>query len=139
MSSFKRQGTAKKWARFALKVGLLLTDAKMWASVSEKLRDRADDMGDEVKRRYEDTTDRLSEAHDALHGRSRWVAPAMNFIGGVGIGVGLGILLAPVSGEETRSAIRDKVVDIKNKVGDLAADATGLRAREVRSSATGTD
>jgi len=139
MKGFTRQSAAGKWARFALKCGLLLTDAKLWASVTEQLRDRADDLGDEVKRQYEDKADRLHEAHKALQGRRHWVAPTMNFLGGIGLGMGLGILFAPVSGEETRTALREKVVDIKNKVSDVAAGATGFRSSSMRSSATGTD
>lgn len=147
MRSFKRSSTAKKWARFALKAGLLLTDAKLWSSINDQLRDRADDMGEEakrryddmsqeVKRRYDDTTDRLQDAHDALRGRNQWLSPTLNFIGGVGLGIGLGVLFAPVSGEEARSAVRGKVVDMKNKVRDVAA---GVRSDFMETAGTGTD
>ncbi len=129
-----RENNAKKWARFALKAGLLLTDAKLWESVGEKLRDRASDVSDEARERYEDTSDRLSDARDALRGRSDWVTPTVNFLGGIGIGVALGMLFAPVSGEEARSALRHKVVDIKDRVSDMAAGASAYRP-----SPTGTD
>jgi gas vesicle protein len=129
-----RENNAKKWARFALKAGLLLTDAKLWESVGEKLRDRASDVSDEARQRYEDTSDRLSDARDALSGRRDWVTPTVNFLGGVGIGVALGMLFAPVSGEEARSALRHKVVDIKDRVSDMASGASAYRP-----SPTGTD
>ncbi len=132
MRGFNRQSSIQKWARFALKFGLLVTDAKLWSSISDQLRDRVDDVGDEMKRRYEDATDRLQDAHSALRGRNHWVTPTVNFLGGVGIGVGLGMLLAPASGEETRSALRDKVVDLKNRMGNKVAESTGYRS-------TGTD
>jgi hypothetical protein len=137
MRVFKRSGTARRWARLAMKCGLLLTDAKMWSSIGEQLRDRADQAGDEVKRRYDDEADRLQEAGRALRGRSHWAARTMNFLGGIGIGMGLGMLFAPVSGQEARTAIRDKVVDIKKKVGGMAADGTIPHSSTI-SPATGT-
>jgi len=127
-----RDNSAKNWARFALKAGLLLTDSKLWASIGEQLRERASDASDAARDRYEDAADRISDARDALQGRNAWVTPTVNFLGGVGIGVALGMLFAPVSGEEARSALRDKVVDIKDKVSDMTG-SSGLR------SATGTD
>jgi gas vesicle protein len=129
----QRYYSTRKWARAALKFGLLLTDAKLWTSLGEQLRDRVSDAGDEVQRRYEDSSDRLHEAHRALQGRSHWLTHTASFVGGVGIGVGLGILLTPVSGEEVRAAVRGKVVDIKNKVSDVAAAATGIRSQSMES------
>jgi len=132
----QRHGTTRKWARAALKCGLLLTDTKLWTAIGEQVRDRVADVGDEVQRRYEDTADRLHEAHDALHGRNHWLAPTASFIGGIGLGVGLGVLLAPVSGEEARAVVRDKVVDIKNKMRGATVSAAGdIRARTMESRA----
>lgn len=149
MRGFRRQSTIQNWGRLALKCGLLLTDAGLWKSIGSQLRDRADDVGDVVRSkyddvsdvmrdRYEDTADRFGRAQDALQGRRNWVAPAASFIGGVGLGVGLGLLLAPASGDETRSALRDKVVDLKNRAQDAVSDNTLYRAA-VRASSTGTD
>ena len=125
--------SAWKWGRTALKFGLLVTDAKLWTSIGEQLKDGAADFRGEAHRRYEDTGGRLRDAHTALQGRSDWLTPSLSFVGGMGIGVGLGLLLAPVSGEEARAVLRDKVVDIKNRVSDVAADATGIRARSIES------
>jgi YtxH-like protein len=136
MRSFGRRSKAKNWARLAMKFGLLLTDAKIWDSVNEQLRDRADDVRDAMRHKYEDTTDRLYEARNALQGRSDWLPTTASFLGGIGIGVGLGILFAPVSGEEARAALRDKAVDVKNKVSEFAA---GTSRYGTPSAATGTD
>jgi gas vesicle protein len=131
-----RRDAARKWARAALKCGLLLTDTNLWTSIGEQLRDRVSDVRDEMQRRYEDTADRLHEAHDALHGRkNHWLTHTASFVGGVGIGVGLGVLLAPVSGEEARAAVRDRVVDFKNKVTNAAAATTGIRRSAMESRA----
>src|ERR1700758_132818 len=130
MRGFRGQSAATKWARFALKCGLLLTDTKLWASISERLQHRADELGEQVKRKYDDTVGRLEDARSPLVDRNQWIAPTVNFLGGIGIGVGLGILFAPVSGEEARAAVRHKVVDIKNKVTDIASAAANVRTRQ---------
>jgi hypothetical protein len=110
-----------------MKFGLMLTDAKLWSMMNDTVRDRAEDVGDVVRRRYEDTTDRLEAAGNALRGRSDWFGHVTSLLAGVGVGVGIGLLLAPASGAETRAAIRDKAEDVKNNVGDFAARATRMR------------
>jgi gas vesicle protein len=41
---------------------------------------------------------------------------AVSFIAGVGLGVGMGMLFAPASGEETRELISEKVQEVGTKV-----------------------
>jgi len=43
--------------------------------------------------------------------RTRWRETAPAFLIGIGIGVAMGILLAPKSGKDTRDQIADKVMD----------------------------
>ena len=124
MRALGRESKAKQWLRFAMKCGLLVTDPKMWDAVNEQLKERSDDVKDVVKQKYEDTTDRLREARNALQGRSDWLASSASFLGGVGLGVGLGILFAPVSGEQARAALRDKAAGVGHKVSDFTAGAT---------------
>lgn len=120
-----RRSAAAKWARLALKTGLLLTDAKLWASVSGQLRDHLEDAGDTIRQGYETTTDRLEDARDSLRGETHWPSHAVSFLGGIGLGVGLGLLFAPYSGEETRAAIRDRAADVRNMVGDVTSARFG--------------
>ncbi len=112
---------AKQWARFAMKIGLFLTDAKLWAAINNQLKERTEDITDTMRGTYRDTSSRLENAQAALRGRSHGLGSALGFLAGVGLGVGLGMLLAPVSGEEARSVIRDKAADVKNKVTDFAS------------------
>lgn len=133
MSSFGRRRDAKHWARFAMKIGLFLTDAKLWSAINRQLRQRTEDLSDSMRERYEDTTDRLDSAHAALFGESHWVGSTLCFLGGVGIGVGLGMLVAPVSGEQARSVIRDRAANVKSKVADFAksSGASQFRSSQV--------
>ncbi|HUA14462.1 MAG TPA: YtxH domain-containing protein [Verrucomicrobiae bacterium] len=139
MRTFGRRNTAKQWARLALRCGLLLTDGKLWSSINDELKERADNMSDVVQEKYEDAASRVQEASYALQGRTHWVAPTLSFVGGIGIGVGLGLLFAPVSGEETRAALRNRAADVKNKAGDIAAGASRFGSSSMSSRATGTE
>ncbi len=42
-----------------------------------------------------------------------------SFLAGLGIGIGLGILFAPVSGEETRGNIADRANDFADQARDV--------------------
>lgn len=130
---------AQDWARFALKCGVLLTDAKLWSMINNHLKDRANDLGDVVKERYDDASSRMSAATDAFRRRNR-PSRLLYFCAGIGVGAGLGLLFAPASGQETRETLRDKAVDVKNKVGDAATSAkTRFRASTGGISPTGTE
>jgi hypothetical protein len=124
MASFRGR-SAKQWARFAMKIGLFVTDAKLWSAVNEQLRERAEDISESMRGTYKETSSRLDNAQAALRGRTHWFGSTVGFLSGIGIGVGLGMLLAPVSGEEARSVIRGKASDVKNKVTDFASGTSG--------------
>jgi hypothetical protein len=119
MREFRSKNSAQQWARVAMKIGLLLTDAKTWANMAEHLSGRAEDFTDGVKRKYDDMADRFKDARSSLRGESDWVGPTVSFLGGVAVGAGLGILFAPTSGERARAALRATAVDVKNKVSTI--------------------
>ena len=60
------------------------------------------------------------------------VRNAISFAAGIGLGIGMGILLAPSKGEETRSSIAGKVQDFGDKVKERFSP-------EVKKPATGTE
>ena len=123
--------TAKDWVRLAAKLGVLFTEPKVRSAIADRLKDRVDDVTDTVASKYEDAVDRLESAAAALRGRRYRPSRVAGFLLGVGVGAGLGILLAPAPGSETRQAVRDKATDVKNKVVESAASATGKIRRSV--------
>src|SRR5882762_2764862 len=133
MRNSGRMNAAKDWVRLAAKLGVLFTEPKVRSAIADRLKDRVDDVTDTVTSKYEDAVDRLESAAAALHGRRRsyWPSRVGGFLLGVGVGAGLGILLAPAPGSETRQAVRDKAADVKNKVVESAASATGKIRRSV--------
>lgn len=140
MRNSGRMNTAKDWVRLAAKLGVFFTEPKVRSAIADQLKDRVDDVTDTVTSKYEDAVDRLEAAAAALHGGSHWPSRVTGFLVGVGVGAGLGILLAPAPGSETRQAVRDKATDVKNKVVESAASATGKIRRSVANMpSTGTE
>lgn len=127
MSTFKRRPGRQHWFRFAMKLGLLATDAALWSSLARMLSERGD-ARDSVRPRQRLATD--------LQSGRRW-SRATTLLSGVGIGVGLGILFAPMTGEQVRLAIRDTASTIKNKMEDVA-DWAGGRSSSYSHRGTGT-
>jgi YtxH-like protein len=134
MRNIRSRKTMKDWARLAARLGLLLTEPGVRAAIGDQMKDRVDDVTDTISSKYEDAVDRLEAIGAALQGRTTyWPSRAAGFLLGVGVGAGLGILLAPGSGTETREAIRGKAVDVKNKVVESASMATGKIRQSVTS------
>jgi hypothetical protein len=107
MTNMLRRKKTKDWARLAMRAGLLLTDAKLWSAVQNQMRDRAEEVSDAINEKYDDATSRLSDANDALRGRSGWPSWG-TFLLGVGIGTGIGYLVTPTSIEKVREAFSDR-------------------------------
>ena len=128
MRNSGRMNAAKDWVRLAAKLGVLFTEPKVRSAIADRLKDQMDDT---VTSKYEDAVDRLESAAAALRGRSYRPSRVVGFLLGVGVGAGLGILLAPAPGRETRQAVRDKATDVKNRVVESAASATGKIRRSV--------
>jgi hypothetical protein len=126
MRNFGSKNSTKDWVRLAARLSLLFTEPKVRAAVGNQIKETFGDMSDTVASKYgdvsetvagkyEDAVDRLEAAADALQGNNPWPSRLTGFLIGVGVGAGLGILLAPASGSEIRESVRDKAVDVKNK------------------------
>lgn len=111
MTVFRRRPNKKNWFRFAMKLGLLATDAAVLSSIGRMLTDRGD-AADALRPR-----ERLSAD---LQRKGGWSHASTLFVG-VAIGAAIGMLFAPVSGEEARQAIREKVDDMRGKVNNVTA------------------
>jgi gas vesicle protein len=113
----------KDWVRLAAKLSLLFTEPKVRAAVGERIKDSVSDLTDTVSSKYDDVSDTVSSRYadavdrfDSFRGKNYWPSRVTGFLLGVGIGAGLGILLAPASGSETRETVRGKAADVTNKI-----------------------
>jgi hypothetical protein len=130
MSRFTPRANKQHWFRFAIKLGLLATDAALWSSLARMLSDR-ESARDAARLRERSSYD--LQARQPGRGWSR----ASTLLAGVGIGVGLGILCAPMSGEQARLALRETASNFKNKMDDVA-DWAGRRNSSIGRRSTGT-
>jgi len=67
-----------------------------------------------------------------------------SFLVGLGIGIGLGVLFAPVSGEQTRGKIRDRANDLADTARETFEQGrervrSGISAIRGSAAATGTE
>jgi YtxH-like protein len=137
MRAFGTRYTPKEWARIAMKVGLLVTDAKLLAALNKRMHEHAADMGDMIRGDYNQMSERLSAPRIQFRGNTDWFARVTGLLAGIGIGIGVGMLIAPSSGQETRANLRARVNDVKNSVGDVATRAVRARSTgDVRSTGT---
>jgi hypothetical protein len=140
MRNFGTKNRVKDWVRLGAKLSLLFTDPKVRSAIGDRLKDHGDSLTDTVASTCEDAADRVEAATAAFQGKRNWPSRAAGFLLGVGIGAGLGILLAPAPGAETRDAVRDKAVDMKNRAYESAAAATERIRQSVSSTPfTGTE
>jgi YtxH-like protein len=108
---------AKK--RAALGV-LLSSGLYLLENLRQRMPDNIDDIKDRTRETYETASDRLGRATDVLRGKedSQMLGKVGALLIGVGIGAGIGLLIAPASGEETRADIVDRVSAFGEKVTD---------------------
>ena len=92
----------------------------------------AADVRDRVNEGVNRVTDRVSDLADqgknAIYGEDHTLRHVLFFAAGLGVGVTAGILLAPFSGEELRSSMRNRVENIGDRVRSQFSYREGRRA-----------
>jgi hypothetical protein len=116
--------SAKQLARLAMTFGLLVTDAEIWSAMGDQLRDRADEAGERIRQEFDPTFMRRASNHLQLRKNSDWGARVASLLAGVGVGITVGMFLAPASGDEIRAALRSRATAVKTNLGDIANRAT---------------
>lgn len=92
-----------------------------------------DQTTEQVERMSDRASDAVAEAKQTVFpGDNHTLRNALSFAAGIGLGVGLGFLLAPASGAEVRRSIGEKVQDIGEAMRDQFST-------DSKSEATGTD
>ena len=95
----------------------LLEQSDRSKNVRHRAVSKIGDLRDAVQQRYEDAADRVAKASRAIRGHdNQSLGNALCLAAGVGVGLAVGLLLAPASGQETRSAIAGSVQQLGNKV-----------------------
>jgi gas vesicle protein len=85
-------------------------------------RETRSDISDRARESYETASRRIGRASDALRGRDHHaLSTTTALLMGVGAGVGIGMLVAPASGEKTRADISEKVKDVRENVRERSS------------------
>jgi len=119
----------KQILKLLLGTGMVLVDSDRRQRVRNRVddlrdvaRDKYEDLRDVARDKYDDAVDRVERLSDAIQGRQSHMGQIGGFLVGMGVGVGLGMLFAPASGEETRQTIRDQAGNLRDRVTQQAAN-----------------
>jgi hypothetical protein len=83
----------------------------------DRLSDQVESVADRAKDVYEEASGRVRKASRAITGEDHsGLSSAAALLLGVGVGVALGILFAPASGEQIRRDIADKVQQFGGRI-----------------------
>ena len=105
----------KKILKTALGTSLFLLNQSDRAtkSMRERVSDQVDDLRDFAHDTYEATADRVERASKALRQEDNHVMwDMLRLVVGLGIGAGVGLLIAPANGEETRTKLAEKAQEV---------------------------
>jgi hypothetical protein len=114
-----------------LGAGLYLLEQSELASrtARERAVDQFEDLRDSAEDRMREAARRVSNASRAIRGKD--ASPVMSFLlfaAGIGVGMGAGLLFAPASGADVRSAMSGKVKEFTGKFKtDSEPYSTGTR------------
>ncbi len=96
---------------------LLGTGLDLLDLVRDRAADHAESVSDATKDVYDTARGRVRNASRAITGEDRsGLSSAAALVLGVGVGVALGILFAPASGEQIRRKIADRVEEFGGRI-----------------------
>ncbi|HXR16958.1 MAG TPA: YtxH domain-containing protein [Terriglobales bacterium] len=123
-----------KLFKLLLGTGVYLLEQSDTATKSARNRaaGQIEDLRDAARDKYERASDRVLRASRAIRGEdSNLLGNTIYFVAGAAVGVGVGLIFAPASGEVTRSVIAGRVQDMGDRVRDQFSSAearpTGTR------------
>jgi len=106
-----------KLLRVLLNAGLALLESDTVTATRRRVADQIDNLGERTRETYEAAADRVGRASRSIRGEEdHTLTNTVAFLVGVGAGVGVGLLFAPASGEETRGTITGRVQELGEKV-----------------------
>jgi hypothetical protein len=106
----------------------LLVSAGMYLfdPVRDRVGDHIDTVSEKARDAYEEASGRVRKASRAVRGEDRsGISSTAALLAGVGVGVALGILFAPVSGEQARQHIADSARDLAEQIRSRVARESG--------------
>ena len=74
-----------------------------------------DQYSEEVDRASDRVSEMVHRGREAIYPENHELRNVLSFTAGVGVGIGAGVLLAPASGKEIRSSIKEKVRNIRGQ------------------------
>ena len=70
---------------------------------------------EKVDRASDRVSDMVDRGREVIYPENHELRNSLSFAAGVGVGIGAGVLLAPASGKEIRSSIKEKVRNIRGQ------------------------
>jgi hypothetical protein len=121
----------KKFFEVALGTGLFILDQSDRArkSVGARVGDQVDGLRDVAHDGYRAAAERIGRVADTIcgHDDRRAVWNVVRFVFGLEVGIGVGLLVAPANGEETRTKVAEKAQEFADNVRQRLASSV-LRA-----------
>jgi hypothetical protein len=113
-----RKDKVNKFLKLLLGTGLyLLEQDHTTKNKRARTAGQIDDFRDDVLRKYDAAADRVGKASRALRGEDDHAfGNALRFATAIGVGISVGVLLAPASGQKTRRAIAGKAQELSDKL-----------------------
>jgi hypothetical protein len=103
-----------QFLRLLLGMGLVMTEPRQRRRIYDRVTDQLDDVADQASQGYEAVANGVERLYRTARGEDhRGLSGTATFLIGMGVGAGVGLLMAPASGKKTRETIVGKIRDIQ--------------------------